>query len=91
MSTMEAYFKGKKDLFKGLALENLEKDWVEYPILHLDLNGMQDIINRPVPLFFQTGYLTIKDYDNEFQEYTLGFPNDEVKNGFLNFIYSYRE
>lgn len=54
-----------------------------------DLNGMQDIRNRPVPLFFQTGYLTIKDYDREFQEYTLGFPNDEVKNGFLRFIYSY--
>ena len=54
-----------------------------------DLNGMQDIISRPVSLFFQTGYLTIKDYDMEFQEYTLGFPNDEVKNGFLRFIYSY--
>lgn len=54
-----------------------------------DLSGMQDIVNRPVPLFFQTGYLTIKDYDQEFREYTLGFPNDEVKNGFLKFIYSY--
>ena len=54
-----------------------------------DLNGMQDIINRPVPLFYQTGYLTIKGYDKEFQEFTLGFPNDEVKNGFLRFIYSY--
>lgn len=54
-----------------------------------ELNGMQDIVNRPVPLFFQTGYLTIKDFDREFREYTLGFPNDEVKNGFLNFIYSY--
>ena len=53
------------------------------------LNGMQDIVNRPVPLFFQTGYLTIKDYDPEFNEYTLGFPNVEVKNGFLMFIYSY--
>ena len=53
-----------------------------------ELNGMQDIVNRPVPLFFQTGYLTIKDYDKEYQEYTLGFPNDEVKKGFLNFIYS---
>lgn len=54
-----------------------------------DLNGMQDIVNKPVPLFFQTGYLTIKAYDKEFQEFTLGFPNDEVKNGFLKFIYSY--
>lgn len=53
------------------------------------LSGMQDIVNRPVPLFFQTGYLTIKGYDSEYKEYRLGFPNDEVKNGFLNFIYSY--
>ena len=54
-----------------------------------DLSGMQDIINRPIPLFFQTGYLTIKDYDKEFDIYTLGFPNDEVKNGVLKFIFSY--
>ena len=54
-----------------------------------DLSGMQDIGNRPIPLFYQTGYLTIKDYDREYREYTLGFPNDEVKNGFLKFIYSY--
>lgn len=54
-----------------------------------DLSGMQDIVNRPIPLFFQTGYLTIKDYDKEFNIYTLGFPNDEVKNGFLKFIFSY--
>ena len=54
-----------------------------------DLSGMQDIIKRPIPLFVQTGYLTIKDYDKEFHEYTLGFPNDEVKNAFLKFIFSY--
>lgn len=53
------------------------------------LDGMQDIVNKPVSLFFQTGYLTIKDYDSEYNEYRLGFPNNEVKNGFLNFIYSY--
>ena len=55
----------------------------------MTLNGMKDIVNKPVHLFFQTGYLTIKGYDNEYNEYRLGFPNDEVKNGFLNFIYSY--
>lgn len=37
---MEAYFKGKKELFKGLAMENLEKDWTDYPVLHLDFNGI---------------------------------------------------
>ncbi len=39
VSTMEAYFGGRKDLFKGLAMESLEKDWTEYPVLHLDLTG----------------------------------------------------
>lgn len=39
ISTLEAYFKGKKELFKGLAIERLEKDWVDYPVLHLDFNG----------------------------------------------------
>ncbi len=38
LSTLEAYFQGKKELFKGLALERLEKDWKVYPVLHLDLN-----------------------------------------------------
>lgn len=35
LSTMEAYFLGKKELFTGLALEKLEKDWVEYPVLKI--------------------------------------------------------
>ena len=38
ISTLEAYFRGKKELFEGLAVEKLEKDWVKYPILHIDLN-----------------------------------------------------
>ncbi len=39
LSTLEAYFQGKKELFKGLAMEQLEKEWHTYPILHLDLNA----------------------------------------------------
>ena len=39
VSTLEAYFQGKKELFKGLAVEHLEKDWNAYPVLHLDLSG----------------------------------------------------
>lgn len=38
LSTLEAYFLGKKDLFKGLAISELEKDWKVYPVLHLDMN-----------------------------------------------------
>ena len=39
VSTLEAYFRGKKDLFKGLAIDDLEKEWAEYPVFHLDFNG----------------------------------------------------
>lgn len=39
MSTIEAYFQGKKHLFEGLAMERLETDWKVYPVLHLDLNA----------------------------------------------------
>ena len=39
LSTLEAYFQGKKGLFEGLAMESLEKDWIEYPVIHLDLNA----------------------------------------------------
>ena len=38
ISTLEAYFEGKRELFEGLAIEKLEKDWVKRPVLHLDLN-----------------------------------------------------
>ena len=38
LSTVEAYMQGKRELFEGLAIEQLEKDWVEHPILHIDLN-----------------------------------------------------
>ena len=38
ISTLEAYFRGKKNLFEGLEIESLEKEWKEYPVLHLDLN-----------------------------------------------------
>jgi hypothetical protein len=41
---------------------------------------------NPIPLIYQSGYLTIKDYDREFRLYRLGFPNDEVRYGFLNFL-----
>lgn len=42
--------------------------------------------NNPIPLIYQSGYLTIKAYDKRFRLYTLGFPNEEVRYGFLSFI-----
>lgn len=37
VSTFKSYFEGKKDLFKGLAIERLEKEWTEYPVLHFSM------------------------------------------------------
>ncbi len=39
ISTLESYFLGRKELFKGLAIEKLETEWKEYPVFHLDFNG----------------------------------------------------
>lgn len=54
------------------------------------LNNITDSTGALVPLMFQAGYLTIKGWDFETQEYRLGFPNEEVKRGFWDyFIHSY--
>ena len=37
-STLKAYFEGKKHLFEGLAIAELEKDWIEYPVIYIDMN-----------------------------------------------------
>ena len=37
-STLKAYFEGRRDLFKGLAMERLETEWTEYPVLHFDMS-----------------------------------------------------
>ena len=44
---------------------------------------------NPVPLFYQTGYLTIRGYDAEFRSYALGYPNEEVRYGFLRSLAPY--
>ncbi|UTD11666.1 ATP-binding protein [Treponema denticola] len=67
----------KQDVFIRDILENAE----------MSENALQDYrpdMNNPIPILFQSGYLTIKDYNKEFQLYKLGFPNDEVKYGFLD-------
>ena len=39
VSTLEAYFLGKRELFDGLAIADMEKEWTEYPVLHFDFTG----------------------------------------------------
>ena len=38
VTTMQCYFEGKKELFKGLAIDKFEKEWIEYPVLHFDMS-----------------------------------------------------
>lgn len=38
VSTLKSYFEGRRDLFKGLAIESLEKEWTQYPVLHFDMS-----------------------------------------------------
>ena len=42
-STLRCYFEGRRDLFKGLAIERLEKDWTAYPVLHFDMSGGKNL------------------------------------------------
>ncbi len=53
------------------------------------LNCIDAMDRNPIPVIYQSGYLTIKDYDEEFKVYTLGFPNEEVEEGFANYLLPY--
>ena len=41
VSTLENYFLGRKELFRGLAIDSLEKEWNTYPVFHIDFNGKE--------------------------------------------------
>ena len=53
------------------------------------LDAIDAMYSNPIPLFFQSGYLTIKGYDPEFRTYSLDFPNTEVEQGFAQFMTNY--
>jgi hypothetical protein len=64
---------------------------LELPDFSKDIILAADMVNdyradgrNPVPLLYQTGYLTIKEYNPQLREYDLGFPNEEVRSGFLD-------
>lgn len=64
------------------SLESLfESQVAENQLLGIDVES-----SDPLPLFYQTGYLTIKDYDKVSGLYTLGLPNSEVRKAFLEYL-----
>ncbi|MBR5958415.1 MAG: ATP-binding protein [Salinivirgaceae bacterium] len=66
-------------------LEQMANDEVDGDVL----NSIDSTSTNPIPVIFQSGYLTIKGYDKEFKIYKLGFPNEEVKEGFLRYLLPY--
>lgn len=64
------------------ALEDITKEEVDEDTL----NGVDTASMNPIPVIYQSGYLTIKDYDNTFGLYKLGYPNLEVERGFTKFL-----
>ena len=50
------------------------------------LNSIDIIDENPLPLLYQSGYLTLKEYNPEFNSYLLGFPNREVEQGFIKYL-----
>ncbi|MFA4045901.1 ATP-binding protein [Prevotella sp. PCHR] len=63
-------------------LNNLQKEQVSADVL----NSIDSMSRNPIPVIYQSGYLTIKGYDNRFKIYNLGFPNKEVENGFIKYL-----
>ncbi len=66
LSTLEAYFEGRRDLFKGLAADSMDLDWTPSPVLHFDLNsenfsendGLNRLLNRLLAEYEQQWGLT---------------------------------
>ena len=63
VSTFQSYFEGKKELFKGLAIEKLEKEWNTYPVLHFDLSKGKHM--EKAQLEEHLGYL-LEDYEQKY-------------------------
>ncbi|MCE4121181.1 ATP-binding protein [Prevotella copri] len=63
VSTFKSYFEGKKELFKGLAIEKLEKEWNEYPVLHFDLSKGKHMEKAQLEEYL--GYL-LEDYEQKY-------------------------
>ena len=66
-------------------LENLTKESIDVDTL----NSIDMMDENPLPLIYQSGYLTIKSYNKRFYTYTLDYPNEEVRRGFTRFLLPY--
>ncbi|HBH08345.1 MAG TPA: AAA family ATPase [Rikenellaceae bacterium] len=92
MKFKEYWFETGTPSFLVKVMKNTSYDITSLSEQEADSSLLTDISSaflNPVPLLYQSGYLTIKGYDEDFQIYHLGFPNREVKHGFLNYLMPY--
>ena len=69
----------------NISMQQLEGK--QYPLRRFD--APTERITDPIPVLYQSGYLTLKDYNPQTNNYTLGFPNEEVREGFAHSLYQY--
>ena len=80
VSTFQSYFEGKKDLFKGLAIEQLEHEWHSYPVLHFDMSLGKHMDKEQLNIF-----LNYQLEDNE-KKYGINSHREGVNNRFTDLI-----
>ena len=77
-------------LVESLKRSNYRLDDLTHEEVTTDtLSGIDSFFTNPMPLFYQSGYLTLKDYNPEFDLYRMGFPNQEVERAFTRFLIPY--
>ena len=80
ISTLHSYFEGKKELFRGLAISNLEKEWTEYPVLHFSMAGGKHIDKEQLER-----YLDFILQDEE-KKWGISCPQEDANTRFINLI-----
>ncbi len=80
VTTMQSYFEGKKELFEGLAIEKLEKEWTEYPVLHFDMSGGKHMEKEQLERYL--GY-RLKDKE---KKWGITNPATDANNRLINLI-----
>ena len=88
----EYWFETGTPSFLVQVMKETDYDVMRLSDEEIDAQTLMDVdtaYHNPVPLLYQSGYLTIKGYEPEYGIYHLGFPNREVKHGFLNFLVKY--
>ncbi len=80
VTTLQSYFEGKKDLFKGLAIEKLEKEWTEYPVLHFDMSGGKHMDKELLEIYL--GYILA----DEEKKWGIAQPRIGINNRLMDLI-----